>query len=436
MRTWDEDGAFEFPFAETLTFVNDFVVRKEVLSRFPFPLGLLMEGRWRWANESARKLVGWLMAQYPDAYASFMDNILQHPPVKSQTIQGDHYALTVSVEPLCDVSGNVTAYLVWTPAPLENWLANGLETGIIFAYQGQVVWANRAAQEQLGVTVGTVWDSVAEFPPWRQLTRPENPATFRVRRIRHHVVRFSVIGPYVLTEITGSGAPQDSISSDYLAGMVHEIRNPLAALSGYVEMAQMATDEERSTYLSPMMHEIERLTRLTDDLLFVFRPLRVHPRPVRLDEIVEQAWYSVGRGQRGALTVRLEKRYDVTQMLYADPDRLQQILLNLMKNALDAMTEGRGTTIRITYRQESGYVRLTVEDDGPGIPPEVQAQLFVKRVTTKASGTGLGLFVVQRLVEAHGGFLEVISGKQGTVAHIWIPEAPDITDSPTTAANG
>ncbi|MCY0864210.1 MAG: sensor histidine kinase, partial [Sulfobacillus sp.] len=83
MRTWDEDGAFEFPFAETLTFVNDFVVRKEVLSRFPFPLGLLMEGRWRWANESARKLVGWLMAQYPDAYASFMDNILQHPPVKS-----------------------------------------------------------------------------------------------------------------------------------------------------------------------------------------------------------------------------------------------------------------------------------------------------------------------------------------------------------------
>ncbi|MCY0863996.1 MAG: HAMP domain-containing sensor histidine kinase, partial [Sulfobacillus sp.] len=350
--------------------------------------------------------------------------------------QGDHYALTVSVEPLCDVSGNVTAYLVWTPAPLENWLANGLETGIIFAYQGQVVWANRAAQEQLGVTVGTVWDSVAEFPPWRQLTRPENPATFRVRRIRHHVVRFSVIGPYVLTEITGSGAPQDSISSDYLAGMVHEIRNPLAALSGYVEMAQMATDEERSTYLSPMMHEIERLTRLTDDLLFVFRPLRVHPRPVRLDEIVEQAWYSVGRGQRGALTVRLEKRYDVTQMLYADPDRLQQILLNLMKNALDAMTEGRGTTIRIMYRQESGYVRLTVEDDGPGIPPEVQAQLFVKRVTTKASGTGLGLFVVQRLVEAHGGFLEVISGKQGTVAHIWIPEAPDITDSPTTAANG
>ena len=175
------------------------------------------------------------------------------------------------------------------------------------------------------------------------------------------------------------------------AVLAHEIRNPLSAIRA---AAQLASDDPQ--YLSIIIEESDRLEGLCEGFLDLSRPMEMRPVPTDLPDLLRRLASREDRVFQAAevrLTVRLEEQLPVC----VDPARVEQACRNLLKNAREAAGAGGHVVLRVW---KDGF---EVEDDGPGLSPEVRASLFTPFVTAKPRGTGLGLTVVQRVAEAHGG---------------------------------
>ncbi|MFH0901399.1 MAG: ATP-binding protein [Pseudomonadota bacterium] len=215
------------------------------------------------------------------------------------------------------------------------------------------------------------------------------------------------------------------------AGVAHEVGNPLAAILGYVEMLLGETTEKpidrelRREVLARVSTETQRIHRILSELLEYSRPPREQAEKVDLRKVVEGA-ASLARAMprvKGARIV-IELPADLPPVL-ATANRLTQVFLNLLINAADA-TQGRGTVV-IDGKPVGERVVVGVNDDGPGIPPELRLRVFDPFFTTKepGQGTGLGLSVSQSIVEGYGGTLRVAeeAGDRGTRLEIELPAA-------------
>jgi len=189
------------------------------------------------------------------------------------------------------------------------------------------------------------------------------------------------------------------------AGVAHEIGNPLAALLGYLEILKaMPEAGPLAGYLERMEREGKRIDRIVRDLLDFARPSRAAaPHPVELAPLLEQTLRLV-RGQRRFRDVAIEAAVATgVPPALADEHHLQQVLVNLLVNAADAM--GGAGRIEIAAAAEGDAIVLTVRDHGPGIAPADLPRLFDPFFTTKdpGAGTGLGLSICHALVESFGG---------------------------------
>ena len=197
------------------------------------------------------------------------------------------------------------------------------------------------------------------------------------------------------------------------AGVAHEMGNPLSAVIGLVELmkdGEAVSEDEREDVLSRIEKELMRINRIIRDLLDYSRTPVEEADSSSLQLAVESVVKLV-EAQPIFRDVEIDVKLDDQLPLVAvSNDRLVQILLNLLLNAAEAM-EGSGK-IKISACQDQEQLRLCVEDDGPGIDPEVWNRLFEPFFTTKASGkgTGLGLAICERIVETAGGKIEVDSG--------------------------
>lgn len=199
----------------------------------------------------------------------------------------------------------------------------------------------------------------------------------------------------------------------------HEIRNPLGVIRGTVElMAERSrsslTERDRES-LADVLQEVERLRRLTDD----FRALS--SEPVLQLEATDVA--ALVREVARAVETEFESvrcEFDGPQALEAavDAGRLRQVLLNLLRNAAQAQPE---VHVRISLARRGAQLRLRIADDGPGIPSTVRPRLFEAFVTSRPGGTGLGLALSRRLVERHGGSLELLDSERGAVFEVRLP---------------
>jgi nitrogen-specific signal transduction histidine kinase/ActR/RegA family two-component response regulator len=190
------------------------------------------------------------------------------------------------------------------------------------------------------------------------------------------------------------------------AGVAHEINNPLNAIVGMAELLCEDLEDEGAKRMAEHIREQAlRIGRITKNLLTFARPRPQEFAPVDINdvvrEVVEMKSYQL-RSNNIAVVLNLT---EPLPKVLGDKLQLQQVLLNLINNAEDAMSEQGGGTLSITTEQAEGFVRLLVEDTGKGIPPELLPHIFDPFFTTKpvGKGTGLGLAIVYGIVTGHGG---------------------------------
>jgi two-component system sensor histidine kinase PilS (NtrC family) len=206
------------------------------------------------------------------------------------------------------------------------------------------------------------------------------------------------------------------------AGIAHEIRNPLASISGSVELLRQGpspSDDDR-TLMAIVHREIQRLNVLIGDLLDYANPRPPQPVDFDLGVMVEET-LQVARGEQAFATVHMALAVDRPLPLHADPAKLRQVLWNLLRNAADAAALGGGH-VHVDARREVDATTIVVSDDGPGIPADQLTRIFDPFFTTKSKGTGLGLATCHAIIAEHGGHIDVASepGK-GTAMTISLP---------------
>ena len=206
------------------------------------------------------------------------------------------------------------------------------------------------------------------------------------------------------------------------AGIAHEIRNPLASISGSIELLQaapQANDDDR-TLMQIVNREIQRLNVLIGDLLDYANPRASEPADFDLGILIEET-VRVARGEQTEVTIATEIDKDL--VIHADAAKLRQAVWNLVRNARDAAETG-GKHVWVEAHRRATDVTISVRDDGPGIPKDLQARIFDPFVTTKKKGTGLGLATSHAVIAEQGGRIDVETSSDGTTMIISLPIAP------------
>jgi signal transduction histidine kinase len=211
------------------------------------------------------------------------------------------------------------------------------------------------------------------------------------------------------------------------ARIAHEIRNPV---TGARSLAQLLVREPDSPHNAEhaelILGELARVERLVADLLRFSR--REELRRERTD-VVELAREAAGafRSRLDGARVAIEVRAEGAAIADVDRDKLRQVLLNLLENAVDALDGRERGAVEIAVRGCAGRVTIAVQDDGPGVDPELLPRLFEPFFSLKAHGTGLGLAIVKQTVEAHGGAISArpAGAGGGLVLDIELPAAAD-----------
>ncbi len=206
------------------------------------------------------------------------------------------------------------------------------------------------------------------------------------------------------------------------AGVAHEVRNPLGIIKASVQLLEDANcDAQRIRNSAEVIkQEIDRLDKVVKALLDFGRPSTPTMTRVDLADTLRDVVLFTDRfAKQSNVRIETELPGGLPEVM-GDPDQLKQVFLNLVTNAVQAM-EPTGGTIKIGGGGENGYVELTVEDNGPGIPPEDLHKVFDPFFTKRAEGTGLGLTIVHRILDEHDGHIEVESGPQGTKFTVSLP---------------
>jgi signal transduction histidine kinase len=200
------------------------------------------------------------------------------------------------------------------------------------------------------------------------------------------------------------------------AGMAHEIRNPLGSIRGAAEILKdgFRTDDPKAEFVQILLRETDRLNGIVEEFLGFARPKPPELRETEVNSVIESVLALTAQPARKA-GVAVEKRLDPGMgRRDLDPALLQQAFLNIVLNAIQAMPGGG--TLTVESRLRNGAVEVAFTDTGTGITPEGRKRLFSPFFTTKPGGTGLGLVVTFRIVQNHGGTIEVASepGKGST----------------------
>jgi two-component system nitrogen regulation sensor histidine kinase GlnL len=220
---------------------------------------------------------------------------------------------------------------------------------------------------------------------------------------------------------------QQQATQALLRGMAHEIKNPLGGLRGAAQLLERELpDESLHEFTQVIIGEADRLQNLVNRL---FGPSALpHKAPLNVHEVLERVRHLVVAESPAG--VELVRDYDPSiPDIFADQDQLIQVLLNLVRNAVQAVGDSgrilmRSRVLRqftIGHQRHKLVLRIDVVDDGAGVPPALQDKIFYPMVTGRADGTGLGLSIAQSLVNQHGGLIECESAVGNTCFSILLP---------------
>ena len=212
------------------------------------------------------------------------------------------------------------------------------------------------------------------------------------------------------------------------AGVAHEIRNPLSSIKGFAtyfkERYPDKPDDQQTANI--MIQEVDRLNRVVGQLLEFARPISVKPRRISLQALLKDSIKLIeDRAAEKNISIRTQYAAEVDEA-WGDPDRINQILLNLYLNAMDAMKSGGQLKVGLSSDSNGRQFIITVSDTGCGIAAENLSQIFDPYFTTKSSGTGLGLAIAHTAIEAMGGRIQVESTREiGTTFTVILPNSEE-----------
>ena len=193
-----------------------------------------------------------------------------------------------------------------------------------------------------------------------------------------------------------------------LAGVAHEIRNPLGGIELFAGLLRNELKGDSQKQAEKIQKEVQNLKKIINDFLHYARPGSSKKESCTIKEVFDDAAALLARELNGVAVDFNETKKATT--VWVDPQHLKQIFLNLLKNSVQALN-GSGD-ISLEAKDEDSMVQLTFSDNGPGISPEIREQIFEPFFTNRKDGTGLGLAIVKSLVEENGGEIEIKKGEE------------------------
>jgi len=351
----------------------------------------------------------------------------------------------------------------------ENVLRHFKDAVIVLGRDSKVVFFNQAAEELtrtprtkvLGQPFATVFPKDAFLPEMVERAMKTRQSETRGEEQLHTLrkvmpVRITCAPIWEDDEVDGAALVIQDISyqkaleetarrnenlarlGTLVAGLAHEVRNPLAGIKGAAQLLaqRLPDDATLREYTNVISSETDRLSALVGDLLRLGAPPKPVLAPVNVHEVLQRALRVLGPEiQQHGVALQCEFDPSLPDTL-ADIDQLQQVFLNLLKNAIDAMADMTDSApkLSIVTKMETdyhilrashgaqSYLRVEFNDRGPGIDPDVLAHIFEPFYTTKQRGTGLGLAIAERIISDHQGTLRAFPGEpHGTKMWVSLP---------------
>ena len=210
------------------------------------------------------------------------------------------------------------------------------------------------------------------------------------------------------------------------SGVAHEIKNPLNAMVIHVALLRekfARASPETQASLDTLEQEIRRLDRVIQGFLRFTRPEDLHLTPVELPGLIDEVVRLVSAEARASGVEIVSEIAEELAPVYGDRELLQQVFLNLVQNACEAMPGGG--RLQLSARESAESVEISVTDSGAGVDPELLDRIFDLYVSTKEKGSGIGLSMVYRIVQLHGGEITVESNEgEGACFTVRLPELP------------
>ncbi len=232
-----------------------------------------------------------------------------------------------------------------------------------------------------------------------------------------------------------------ALLGEMAAGIAHEVRNPLGSILLYARMLQQDLSDrpEQRGIADKIASSVQRLESVVGDVLAFSREMRVRAHPLHARELLESALHAARCDTPAWHAVEARVEAPESLIVHGDGNLLTQVLINIIRNAVEACASGGATRGGPTLLLTAGVVTartpegsavqmhaLRVHDSGPGIDPETAEKLFTPFFTTRAAGTGLGLAIVHRIVDAHGGRVSLrtrgpVDRPEGATAEVLLP---------------
>lgn len=214
-----------------------------------------------------------------------------------------------------------------------------------------------------------------------------------------------------------------SIAGQLAAGIAHEIRNPLTSLKGFLQLLQAGVNQ-KEVYYQIMIEEIEKIEMITSELLFISKPLTDKKKVESLHSMIKDVTMLL-ESQAHMKKIEIEWSVDKELYTYCNRSQIKQVLVNIIKNAIEATKKIGIIKIEVHSNSEEN-LEIDISDEGPGISEEIIDRIGEPFFTTKKSGTGLGLMITKQILEQQGGRLFIAkSNENGSTFRIILPIAKE-----------
>lgn len=214
-----------------------------------------------------------------------------------------------------------------------------------------------------------------------------------------------------------------AVIGNLAAGVAHEVRNPLSSIKGYASYFKnlFEEDSENRAAAEVLVNETDRLNRVITELLEISRPSDIKPKSVDIQSVIDATLRLIQPDSSQHIKTEISINIaDDAKEVIIDPDRFVQVLMNIYLNSLQAMPDGG--LLKTDVFAENDHLVIVISDTGCGMPEETMSQLFNPYFTTKNTGTGLGMAIVQKIIDAHNGEITVSSKEgKGTVITMYLP---------------